>query len=149
LRNALWALRRALGDQAEGVLIATRDRVGLAGPPNVWVDAAAFREHVAAGELEAAVALSRGDVLAGLHEEWVYAYRDLHREALSELLERLAGAGRSGRRSCRRDRCDPQACESESTRGGRSASADRSLGPLGRPGRRAGGVRPLAGPLSA
>jgi DNA-binding SARP family transcriptional activator len=90
LRNALWALRRALGDGADAALIATRERVGLAGPPNVWVDATAFREHVAAGELEEALALSRGEVLAGLDEEWVYEYRDLHRQALSELLERLA-----------------------------------------------------------
>jgi DNA-binding SARP family transcriptional activator len=90
LRNALWALRRTLGDQAYGALIATRERVGLEGPPNVWVDVAAFREHVAAGELEEALALSRGEVLAGLDEEWVYEYRDLHREALSELLERVA-----------------------------------------------------------
>ena len=93
LRNALWALRRALGDQADGALIATRDRVGLAGPPNVWVDAIAFRDHVAAGELEEALALSRGDVLAGLDEEWVHEYRDLHRDALSELLERRAAQG--------------------------------------------------------
>ena len=35
LRNALWALRRALRDEADGALIATRDRVGLDGPPNV------------------------------------------------------------------------------------------------------------------
>jgi DNA-binding SARP family transcriptional activator len=90
LRNALWAIRRALGDEADGALIATRDRAGLEGPPNVWVDATAFQERVAAGELEEALALSRGDVLAGLDEEWVYEYRDLHREALSELLERLA-----------------------------------------------------------
>jgi DNA-binding SARP family transcriptional activator len=90
LRNALWALRRALGNEADGTLIATRDRVGLEGPPNVWVDATAFRAHVAAGELEEALALSRGDVLAGLDEEWVYESRDLHREQLSDLLERLA-----------------------------------------------------------
>jgi DNA-binding SARP family transcriptional activator len=90
LRNALWALRRALGDDAEGALIATRDRVGLEGPPNVWVDATAFRGRVAAGELEEALALSRGDVLDGLDEEWVYEYRDLYRETLSALLERLA-----------------------------------------------------------
>ena len=90
LRNALWALRRALRDEADGALIATRDRVGLDGPPNVWVDATAFQERVAAGELEEALALSRGDVLVGLDEEWVYEYRDQHREALSELLERLA-----------------------------------------------------------
>jgi DNA-binding SARP family transcriptional activator len=90
LRNALWALRRALADEADRALIATRDRVGLAGPPDVWLDATAFREHVAAGELGEALALCRGDVLAGLDEEWVYEYRDLHREALSELLECLA-----------------------------------------------------------
>ena len=90
LRNALWALRKALADEADGALIATRDRVGLAGSPDVWVDATEFRQHVAAGELEEALALCRGDVLAGLDEEWVYEYRDLHREALSELLERLA-----------------------------------------------------------
>jgi DNA-binding SARP family transcriptional activator len=96
LRNALWALRRALGDEADGAVIATRDRVGLKGPPNVWVDATAFREHVAAGELEEALALSRGDVLAGLDEEWVYEYRDLHREQLSDLLERLAQRAEAG-----------------------------------------------------
>jgi DNA-binding SARP family transcriptional activator len=90
LRNALWALRRALADDAERALIATRDRVGLAEPPDVWVDVTVFREHVAAGEFEEALALSRGDLLAGLDEEWVYEYRDLHREALSDLLERLA-----------------------------------------------------------
>ena len=87
LRNALWALRRALADEADRVLIATRERVGLA---EVWDDATAFREHVAAGRLEEALALSRGELLAGLDEEWVYEYRDLHREALSDLLERVA-----------------------------------------------------------
>jgi DNA-binding SARP family transcriptional activator len=87
LRNALWALRRALADEAGRALIATRERVGLA---DVWVDATAFREHVAAGRLEEALALSRGELLAGLDEEWVYEYRDLHRETLSDLLEQLA-----------------------------------------------------------
>jgi DNA-binding SARP family transcriptional activator len=87
LRNALWALRKALADEADRALIATRERVGLA---DVWVDATAFREHVAAGRLEEALELSRGELLAGLDEEWVYEYRDLHREALSDLLEQLA-----------------------------------------------------------
>jgi DNA-binding SARP family transcriptional activator len=90
LRNALWALRRALAGEADSALIATRERVGLAGPPEVWVDATAFREHVAAGAFEQALALSRGELLAGLDEEWVYEQRDLHREALSDLLERVA-----------------------------------------------------------
>jgi len=66
LRNALWAIRRALGDEAADALIATRDRVGLAGPPNMWIDAAAFEEHLAAGRLDEALSLSRGELLAGL-----------------------------------------------------------------------------------
>ena len=54
------------------------------------VDAAAFREYVAAEAFEEALALSRGELLAGLDEEWVYEQRDLHRQALSDLLERVA-----------------------------------------------------------
>lgn len=89
LRNALWALRRAFGSDSEA-LIATRDRVGLAEGPEVWVDAAAFAEHLAAGELEEALALCRGELLAGIEEEWVYEYREEHREVLSGLLESVA-----------------------------------------------------------
>src|SRR4051812_6641209 len=86
LRNSLWALRRALGDDA-GALVATRDRVGLEGP---WLDTVAFAEHVAAGRLDAALALCRGELLAGLDEEWVHEYRDAHRLRLATLLERMA-----------------------------------------------------------
>ena len=147
LRNALWALRRALADEADHALVATRERVGLAGPPDVWVDATAFSEHVAAGELEEALALCRGDVLAGLDEEWAY---ELSRPAPGSAFRAPRAPGRAGRirgRRCRRDRCHPQACESGSTRGGRSASIDRSPGALGRPGRRAHRVRAAAGAL--
>ena len=73
LRNALWALRRALGPEAPA-LVATRDRVGLA---DVWVDVAAFGEHLAAGRLDDALALWRGELLAGLDEEWVHEYLSL------------------------------------------------------------------------
>jgi len=90
LRNALWALRRSLGTDAAEALIATRERVGVPGPPVVWVDAASFSEHMAGGRLQEALELCRGDVLAGLDEEWVYQYRDSHRTRLSKLLERLA-----------------------------------------------------------
>jgi DNA-binding SARP family transcriptional activator len=90
LRNGLWALRRALGDEAGSALVATRDRVGLQGPPDVWVDATAFAEHVAAGRLDDALALCPGELLAGLDEEWVYEYRDAHRLRMAELLEQMA-----------------------------------------------------------
>jgi DNA-binding SARP family transcriptional activator len=89
LRNGLWALRRALGEEA-GALAADRERVELLGAPAVWTDAAAFAAHLEAGELDAALALCRGELLAGLEEEWVHEYRDAHRERLSGLLERLA-----------------------------------------------------------
>lgn len=89
LRNSLWAIRRALGPDAES-LLTTRERVGFAPPPEVWVDAAAFADHLSAGELDEALELARGELLAGLEDEWVHEYRDAHREALSELLERLA-----------------------------------------------------------
>ena len=52
LRNGLWALRRALGDEEAEALIATRERVGLEGAPAVWIDAVAFEEHFAAGRLD-------------------------------------------------------------------------------------------------
>jgi DNA-binding SARP family transcriptional activator len=87
LRNGLWALRRALGPDAADAIVATRDRVGLQG---AWIDATAFAGHVRAGELQEALALCRGDLLAGLDEDWVLEYRDAHREQLSAVLERMA-----------------------------------------------------------
>jgi DNA-binding SARP family transcriptional activator len=93
LRNGLWALRRALGDDADA-LVATRARVGLEGPH--WLDVTAFGEYVAAGRLDDALALCRGELLAGLDEEWVLEFRDAHRARLSDLLERLAARDEAG-----------------------------------------------------
>lgn len=90
LRNALWALRRALGPAAAETLMTTRDHVGLHGPPAVWVDATSFGDCVADERLDDALALCRGELLAGLDEEWVYDYRDAHRDRVSALLERMA-----------------------------------------------------------
>jgi len=109
LRNALWALRRALGDGADTVLVSSRERVGLA--PDVWVDRLEFDRLVAAGreeEEEEAIELCRGELLAGVEEEWVHAHRDAHRDALSAALEQLARRAARGRarRSARRDRAD-------------------------------------------
>ena len=89
LRNALWAIRKALGGDADA-LVATRERVGLAEPPAVWVDVAEFAELSAKGELERALDLSRGTPLAGFEDDWAYELRDDHREALSGVLEQLA-----------------------------------------------------------
>jgi predicted ATPase/DNA-binding SARP family transcriptional activator len=96
LRNALWAIRRSLGAEADAALLATRERVGLRGPPAVWVDATAFEEETRRGRLEDALALCRGELLADLDDEWVFEYRDAHRERLALLFERLAAAAGAG-----------------------------------------------------
>ena len=87
LRGALADIRRALGAEH---LIATREAAGLGGEP--WTDAAAFAALVAEGRDAEALALCRGDLLAGLDDDWIVAARDEHREAQGAALARLAGA---------------------------------------------------------
>ncbi len=74
-------------------------RVGLADEPDVWVDVRAFDEHVRGGRFEEALELVRGEPLEGLDDEWVYEFRDEHRERLSQVLENLASQSETGRAS--------------------------------------------------
>lgn len=90
LRNALWALRRALGPHAETVLIATRDRIGVSAGPAVWIDTSAFAELLGHGRLEEALALCDGELLPDLDEDWVHDARGDHRARVAEVIERLA-----------------------------------------------------------
>ncbi len=85
LRGALADVRRVVGEH----LASGRETAGL---EDVWTDAAEFASLVAAGRDEEALALCRGDLLAGLDEDWIVALRDDHREAQSALLARLAEA---------------------------------------------------------
>jgi DNA-binding SARP family transcriptional activator len=86
LRSAAWALRRALGPAADGVLTGGRDRIGL----RCETDLARFEAAVAAGELEAAAECCRGPLLADLDEDWVLEARDEHAHRVSAVLARLA-----------------------------------------------------------
>lgn len=88
LRSALSALRRSLGPAAERYLVATRERVGLT--DDVWTDAAAFEQLAAAGRLQDAIELYRGNLLAGLDDDWVFAARDEWRERAAGVLTSLA-----------------------------------------------------------
>ena len=90
LRSALWALRRQLGEEANGALVATRDRVGLG--DDVWVDVGEAERLRAAGELEKALALAEGELLPGLEDEWAFEARDEHRARTAAVLEQLAAA---------------------------------------------------------
>jgi DNA-binding SARP family transcriptional activator len=88
LRSAAWSLRRALGPDADGALVAGRDRIGL----RCETDVARFDADVAAGRLEDAVALCRGPLLADLDEDWVLEARDEHAERVGAVLSQLASA---------------------------------------------------------
>src|SRR4051812_48423631 len=89
LRSAAWSLRRALGPGGRDVLRAQREEIGLEG---AVTDLAEWEEHVAAGRLEDAIALERGDLLAGLDDDWVHEARDEHRQRLARVLAQLADA---------------------------------------------------------
>jgi DNA-binding SARP family transcriptional activator len=90
LRSALWALRRQLGEEANGALVATRDRVGLG--DDVWVDVGEAERLRAAGQLEEALALAEGELLPGFEDEWTFEARDEHRTRTAAVLEQLAAA---------------------------------------------------------
>jgi DNA-binding SARP family transcriptional activator len=90
LRSALWALRKQLGEEANGALVATRERVGLG--DDVWVDVRELERLRTEGKLEDALALAEGELLPGFEDEWVYDARDEHRARIAELLEALAAS---------------------------------------------------------
>jgi DNA-binding SARP family transcriptional activator len=125
------------------VVVATRERVGIDGR-EVWIDATAFREHMDHERFDEALELWRGERLAGLDDEWVYEYRDAHRELLSELLERMAAQAEASAdlasaiaRTRRRVELDPLAEDAQ-------RGVDRPLGRRRRPPRRARRVRTTA-----
>ena len=92
LRNALSVIRQSVGHDASDALLATRETVGLAGEPQAWVDVRAFDQLVAAGRHDAALELCRGELLAGLGDDWVLTARDEHRARQSQLLVALAAS---------------------------------------------------------
>jgi DNA-binding SARP family transcriptional activator len=86
LRSAAWALRRALGPD-EGEVLNGRDTIGL----RCTTDLQAFERHLADGEPEAALALCRGVLLAGLEEhDWVLAAQATHADRVAAARAQLA-----------------------------------------------------------
>src|SRR4051812_13666132 len=94
LRTALSALRAAVGPDA---VVAGRTSVGLARAPHVWIDVDEFEGLRAAGRAQEALALCRGELLAGIEEDWALAARDAHRDAQGGLpAPRARHAARAG-----------------------------------------------------
>ncbi len=89
LRTALLDLRSALGPHAAGLLLGTRDEIGLG--PDVRVDVRDFADAAEDGRLEAALAIgAAGELLPELDHEWVYEAREEHERRLAEVIEQLA-----------------------------------------------------------
>ena len=88
LRSAVWTLRLALGPAGSPALLTGRDRIEL----RCVTDLAAFDGLVAAGELERAIALCRGPLLADLDDDWVLVARDEHADRQAAVLAALAAA---------------------------------------------------------
>ena len=95
LRTTLATLKRELGESAAGVVTASRDRIGIESGPEAWVDLQTFEQLVSGGELDQAVALCRGDLLADLDDDWVNEPREHHRHQLLDVLGRLAAEAES------------------------------------------------------
>src|SRR5205823_2565059 len=72
---------------ADAVLDTSRHRIGLR---NVEVDLARFDELVADDRLDEALAVSSGDLLAGLDDEWAVLARESHRDRVIALLRDLS-----------------------------------------------------------
>lgn len=96
LRNALWALRKALGEE---LLLADKLSVGLDPAAGYYLDAAELARRGSVEDLEAAVSAYGGELLPGFYEEWVLLERERLRSVLdarmAELVEALLDAGRA------------------------------------------------------
>lgn len=88
LRQTIYHLRRELGSAL--VVAADRGGVGVS-TERLWCDAVAFERALAAGALEAALPLYRGEFLAGFHAGCGPAF-DRWLDAARERLRRKAGA---------------------------------------------------------
>src|SRR4029077_9853458 len=91
VRTAVWALRKAIGDDA---LITSRTAVGLR-PGAITVDLADGQRRAADGDADAAAALCRGELRPGSAEDGAEPARRRQRAELAETLAtRTAAAER-------------------------------------------------------
>src|SRR4051812_8750923 len=90
LRSALSALRKAFGPEADRCLVADRDSVALGARDLVATDLADFEALLRDGRVDEALALSRGELLEGLDDDWVHERRDEHRERVAQALAGVA-----------------------------------------------------------
>lgn len=86
LRTAVWSMRRELGADA---VVTTRGTVGL-DPHVLAVDVEDVVERAERGDQDAATALCRSELLAGVADEWAGVARVAHGARVATLLDGLA-----------------------------------------------------------
>ena len=118
LRSALWALRRELGDRGAAYLHPAAIRSASTTPAGCGSTHSSSRD-CSARELERAVELGDGELLAGFDEPWAADARAAHRERLAAALEELARGPMPGARSTEAVALDP--CAGRARPAGRGA----------------------------
>ncbi|NUW31272.1 tetratricopeptide repeat protein [Nonomuraea sp. SMC257] len=100
IHASITAIRKVLRGAGAGELLETRAGGYVAQPRPGQVDAHAFTDLVAAGELREALALWRGEALEDVHAHYVAGVRDLWNDrrltAYERLVEGELAAGRHG-----------------------------------------------------
>jgi DNA-binding SARP family transcriptional activator len=109
LRQALWQLQTALGDQAlpapARVLLVEPDWVRINPEASIWLDTLIFErayasvqdrpgesfDDVQAEEIRQALALYRGDLLEGCYDDWCLYERERLQNMMLMLLDKLMG----------------------------------------------------------
>ncbi len=91
LSQALWQIRTALGeDAADGYLIGGADTVRFNPEAEFTLDVDDFEAAVAADDIPTAVGLYRGDLLAGMYDDWLLPDQDRLRSRFLQVLDRLS-----------------------------------------------------------
>ncbi|MCI0553179.1 MAG: NB-ARC domain-containing protein, partial [Anaerolineae bacterium] len=83
LRNALAVLRKELG---ETVLLTEHDLIQINPNYPLWVDVRDFESHA---DIEAIIALYRGDLLTDFYDDWILPFRHHYRELYLNILLKM------------------------------------------------------------
>ena len=97
LRRHLHHLKEALPHSDAPWFVAEGETVSWQTPSDAWFDVDAFERHIAAQELDEAVALYAGDLLACVYDDWIIAERERLRAQFLTALEKLLLRARSRR----------------------------------------------------
>ncbi|MBV8579318.1 MAG: AAA family ATPase [Candidatus Eremiobacteraeota bacterium] len=96
-RRALHLLGKSLPTSDEPWLVAVGDDVVWAGTARAFVDVDAFERAYAEGDLAAAVALYRGELLDDIDAEWILPHRERYARLYHDALSRLVAQHRRAR----------------------------------------------------